>query len=267
PPSPKRARRPTRRRSRRVSSRSTGRARPTTCSRWCASTGPTRASGGGGSRLVEGQPDRRRGAPRECPPVTDAWDPEQYHRFAAERRPPFDDLKSMCMPVAGGRIVDLGCGSGELTAELHRDLRAAETLGVDRSEAMLADATRWANEVPGLRFELGDLSTWHGSGVDLVFANASLHWVPDHDRLLSRLRASLAPGGQLAFQVPATFSHPSHVLAAEVAAEPPFAAAGNEVARPGNAVLTPARYAEILHSLGAVQQSVRLQVYGHLLAS
>jgi trans-aconitate 2-methyltransferase len=199
--------------------------------------------------------------------VTDPWDPEQYHRFAAERRQPFDDLKSMCMPVAGGRIVDLGCGSGELTAELHRDLRAAETLGVDRSEAMLAEAARWADEVPGLGFEPGDIAAWHGSGVDLVFANASLHWVPDHEGLLARLRESLAPGGQLAFQVPATFSHPSHVLAAEVAAEPPFAAAGNEVARPGDAVLTPARYAEILHGLGAVQQSVRLQVYGHLLGS
>jgi trans-aconitate 2-methyltransferase len=200
--------------------------------------------------------------------MTDAWDPEQYRRFAAERRQSFDDLKALCMPVVGGTIVDLGCGTGELTAELHRDLRAADTLGIDRSEAMLAEASRWADEVPGLHFELTDLSTWQGSAVDLVFANASLHWAPDHAGLLGRLRASLAPGGQLAFQVPATFGHPSHVLAAEVAAEPAFAPAGGvEVGSPGTSVLTPARYAEILHALGAVQQHARLQVYGHELPS
>jgi trans-aconitate 2-methyltransferase len=200
--------------------------------------------------------------------MTDAWDPEQYRRFAAERRQPFDDLKALCMPMGGGSIVDLGCGTGELTAELHRDMRATSTLGIDRSEAMLAEAARWASEVPGLRFEQGDLAEWHGTGVDLVFANASLHWVPDHPNLLARLRFSLAPGGQLAFQVPATFDHPSHVLAAEVAAEAPFVGTdGDDVGRPGESVLTPARYAELLSALGAVQQSVRLQVYGHVLPS
>jgi trans-aconitate 2-methyltransferase len=200
--------------------------------------------------------------------MTDAWDPEQYRRFAAERRQPFDDLKALCMPMGGGSIVDLGCGTGELTAELHRDMRATSTLGIDRSEAMLAEAARWAREVPGLHFEQGDLAEWHGSAVDLVFANASLHWVPDHPNLLARLRFSLAPGGQLAFQVPATFGHPSHVLAAEVAAEAPFAGGdGDDVGRPGESVLTPARYAELLSALGAVQQHARLQVYGHMLPS
>jgi len=200
--------------------------------------------------------------------VTDAWDPEQYRRFAAERRQPFDDLRSLCMPVVGGRIVDLGCGTGELTAELHRGLGAAETVGVDRSDAMLAEAARWALEVPGLRFEKGDLSVWHGYGLDLVFANASLHWAPDHPNLLARLRFSLGTGGQLAFQVPATFGHPSHVLAAEVAAEPDFAPAdGGAPPDPGESVLTPARYAEVLAALGAVQQHCRMQVYGHLLPS
>ena len=82
------------------------------------------------------------------------------------------------------------------------------------------------------------------------------------------LRRALARGGQLAFQVPATFGHPSHVLAAEVAKEPAFAVpGGHDVARPGDAVLAPARYAEILNALGAVQQQSRLQVYGHQLAS
>jgi trans-aconitate 2-methyltransferase len=200
--------------------------------------------------------------------MTDAWDPEQYGCFAAERRQPFDDLQLLCLPVVGGRIVDLGCGTGELTAELHRNLRAADTLGIDRSEAMLAEAARWSKEVPGLHFELADISTWLGSDIDLVFANASLHWSADHPGLLARLRSSLAPGGQLAFQVPAAFAHPSHTVAVAVAAEPQFAAAlGEEVGRSGRSVLTPSRYAEVLHALGAVQQRVALQVYGHELPS
>lgn len=200
--------------------------------------------------------------------MTDRWDPEQYRRFAAERRQPFDDLKALCRPVPGGAVVDLGCGTGELTAELHRELRAADTLGVDLSEAMLAEAARSAEETPGLRFERGDLSAWSGSGVDLVFANASLHWAPEHPALLTRLRSSLAPGGQMAFQVPAAFGHPSHVLAKAVAAEPPFKPRGPGTGpSPEDNVLSPARYAELLHALGAVDQHVRLQVYGHVLAS
>src|SRR5919201_301947 len=72
--------------------------------------------------------------------VRDAWDPDRYRRFAGERSAPFWDLLDLVRPVPGGRVVDLGCGSGELTAELHRALAAAETLGLDSSAAMLARA-------------------------------------------------------------------------------------------------------------------------------
>ena len=160
-------------------------------------------------------------------------------------------------------MVDLGCGTGQLTAELHRALGAARTVGIDSSAAMLAEAPR---DVPGLTFAQGDLAAWDGPPVDLVFANASLHWVDDHPALLARLRRLLRPGGQLAFQVPANFGHASHRLAREVAAEPPFAGGGPPPDR-GAAVLRPERYAEILDAAGAAELLVRLQVYGHHLAS
>src|SRR6185437_8689757 len=194
------------------------------------------------------------------PAVTGTWDPAQYRRFAAERRQPFDDLVALCTPVAGGSVVDLGCGPGNLTAELHDALRAARTVGVDSSAAMLADAP---TGVPGLSFVQGDLAAWDTGPVDVVFANASLQWVDDHPTLLARLRRGLRPGGQLAFQVPANFGHPSHRLAREVAAEAPFAAAGGVPADRGAAVLAPTAYAECLDDLGATHQHVRLQVYGH----
>ncbi|HEX9258311.1 MAG TPA: methyltransferase domain-containing protein, partial [Acidimicrobiales bacterium] len=105
---------------------------------------------------------------------------------------------------------------------------------------------------------------------DLVLANASLHWVPDHPAVLARWRDGLSPGGQLAVQVPANADHPSHVVAAEVAASEPFASAFGAPIPPDVVaanVLPPEAYARVLHDLGAERQHVRLQVYGHVLAS
>src|SRR5437016_6389253 len=98
------------------------------------------------------------------------WDPDQYERFKAERTRPFFDLLALVEPVPGGRVVDLGCGTGELTRELHRHTGAAETVGIDSSEAMLAEAAAVAGD--GLRFEPGDLGSYRGSGLDVVFGNA-----------------------------------------------------------------------------------------------
>src|SRR5262249_33309166 len=71
---------------------------------------------------------------------SDAGSPEVYARFAAERRRPFDDLLALVAPIPGGGAVDLGCGPGELTRELHRRVGAAETVGIDSSPAMLEKA-------------------------------------------------------------------------------------------------------------------------------
>lgn len=192
---------------------------------------------------------------------TDAWDPAQYGRFAAERRQPFDDLLRLLEPVPGGRVVDLGCGSGELTVEVHRHTGAAHTVGVDSSPSMLTGAP----EVDGVTFTVDDLRTWSSDGpLDVVFANASLQWCGDHERLLARLLGQLGPGGQLAVQVPCNHDHPSHTASAAVAAELLADPPADPVAVN---VLAPARYAELLHELGAEQQHVRMQVYGHVLDS
>ena len=195
----------------------------------------------------------------------DAWQPETYARFAAERRQPFFDLLELVAPIPGGRAVDLGCGTGELTRELHRRTGAAETLGVDSSEAMLAKAAPLGGE--GLRFERGDIAEFAPSQpYDLVFSNAAYHWVPDHPALLARLTRAVAPGGLLAFQVPDNFGHASHRAAEAVSAEEPFRPALGGGAHPKN-VLAPEEYASLLDRLGYREQTVRLQVYGHRLES
>lgn len=193
-----------------------------------------------------------------------AWDPEQYAKFRDERSAPFWDLVSLLAPVEAPRVVDLGCGSGELTRALHERIGARATRGIDTSEAMLAKAPR---DVPGLSFARGDLATFEGTGEwDVVLSNAAVQWVPDHDALFARLIALLAPGGQLAVQMPANQDHASHEIARAVAREEPFASAlGGFVMQYD--VRMPEEYATMLFRLGVAQQHVRLQVYAHVLAS
>jgi trans-aconitate 2-methyltransferase len=194
----------------------------------------------------------------------DTWDPEQYERFASERAAPFYDLLSLVRPVPGGRVVDLGCGGGELTAALHRRLEAAETLGLDSSPAMLERAAGQAGG--GLRFELGDIADFQAGGWDVIFSNAALHWLPDQAGLFGRLAAALGQGGQLAVQMPANHDHPSHVVAAEVAGIEPFRAALDGYRRE-SPVRAPEWYADLLDRIGLADQHVRLQVYLHRLAA
>lgn len=195
----------------------------------------------------------------------DVWDPAQYHRFRRERSQPFYDLLAMVQPVPGGTVVDLGCGTGELTAELHRHTQAGSTVGIDRAPAMLSAAQHHAGG--GLRFAHGDIRSFApDEAVDIVFSNAALQWVPDHEALLGRLAGFLADGGQLAIQMPANHDHPSHVLADAVAEEPPFRAAldGERRSWP---VLPPEAYTSMLFRLGFRAPLVRLHVYGHQLDS
>jgi len=195
---------------------------------------------------------------------TDAWDPSQYERFERERSAPFFDLLDLVAPCPGGRVVDLGCGTGALTRVLHERTRARSTVGIDSSRQMLERSADHAGG--GLAFELGDIAAWAPSEpVDLIFSNAALHWIENHDQLFTRLTGALSAGGQFAVQVPANHDHPSHVVAERVAADEPFRTAlGGYVRR--TPVLAPERYAQLLHRLGCASQHVRLQVYLHVLA-
>lgn len=139
------------------------------------------------------------------------WDPELYGRFADERSRPFHDLVARVGSVSPSRVVDLGCGDGSLTATLAARWPSASVLGVDSSEAMLADAAPWKTD--RLSFVLGQIQYWRPDGpVDVIVSNAALQWVPGHLELLPRLVGALTPGGWLAIQVPGNFEAPSHAL-------------------------------------------------------
>jgi trans-aconitate 2-methyltransferase len=196
---------------------------------------------------------------------TDTWNPAQYEKFQREREQPFLDLLAMVKPRPAMRIVDLGCGTGRPTEILHDRLRARETIGLDRSANMLRQRSRPLP--PGLSFEVGTIESFPGErgAFDLVFSNAALHWVMDHEALLARLAGALAPGGQLAFQVPSSYEDTSHIVAAELTEVEPYQAAFGGWQRP-QPVLTPEAYARVLHRLGFVDLKVLLIVYPHVLA-
>lgn len=195
------------------------------------------------------------------------WNPQQYERFRDERSRPFYDLAAMVERDPGMRIIDLGCGTGELTAWLHRDLGAVETLGMDSSASMLADAEAFAGD--GLRFEQLDVLDLdpevHGTW-DLVFSNATLQWVLGHEELFPRMLQLVRPGGQFAIQMPCSSVLASHRLAHEIAREQPYADALDGWVRQ-DPVQTPWWYASMLFDQGVEAQVVRQEVYGHVLPS
>lgn len=153
------------------------------------------------------------------------WDPQQYAHFRDARKRPFFELLARVPASSPSHVADLGCGTGDLTLTLAERWPTARVYGVDSSEAMISEALR--RPAPErMRLELADISRWSPPApLDVLVSNAALHWLPDHAALLSGLVGLLAPGGVLAFQVPANFEEPSHRRIDEVRALPRFAPA------------------------------------------
>jgi trans-aconitate 2-methyltransferase len=144
------------------------------------------------------------------------WDPERYLRFADQRGRPFEDLLARIAAERPERVVDLGCGPGNVTALLAARWPQASVLGVDYSAEMIAAAA--ARVVPGrLEFVQADLREWRAAQpVDVLITNATLQWVPGHLDLLPTLLGQIVPGGWFAMGVPGNFTAPSHALLAEL---------------------------------------------------
>ncbi len=189
------------------------------------------------------------------------WNPDQYHRFQKERSAPFDDLLALIRVRPGLQVVDLGCGTGELTARLARSLPGSQVLGIDSSPEMLAQAR--AQTGPNLRFERCSIEDLEGEW-DLIFSHAALHWVEDHPALLPRLVERLRPGGQLAVQMPSNHTHPAQTLILELAGESPYREALGGWAR-RSPVLGTGSYAELLFAAGTEEIVVFEKVYPHVL--
>jgi trans-aconitate 2-methyltransferase len=155
--------------------------------------------------------------------ATTDWNAAQYLKFEDERTRPSADLLAR-VPLQRIRSgVDLGCGPGNSTELLIQRYGAAGIVGMDSSAGMLEKARA---RLPGTGFIQADIAGWTPPGrFDLVFANAVLQWLPDHERLLPGLVRLLEPGGCLAVQMPDNLDEPSHVAMREVAARGAWATA------------------------------------------
>ncbi len=146
-----------------------------------------------------------------------AWDPTQYLRWSDHRVRPAVDLIQRVPLERPAHIVDLGCGTGNVTALLRRAWPQARVTGVDASASMLERARASDAAVDWQRAEIAG---WTPSApVDLLFSNAALHWLDDHHILFPRLLDLVAPGGVLAVQMPRNFGEPSHTTISDLARE------------------------------------------------
>jgi len=151
------------------------------------------------------------------------WDAETYDRVSD---PQFEWGMEVLdhLELAGDEFVlDAGCGSGRVTAKLLERLPRGRVLAVDGSASMLAKARgRLGERAAYLHSDLSELRL--EEPVDVLFSTATFHWIPDHDRLFTRLREALVPGGRLHAQCGGAGNVASHAKAiATVASRAEFA--------------------------------------------
>jgi trans-aconitate 2-methyltransferase len=191
------------------------------------------------------------------------WSARQYLKFEDERtRPPRDLLAQV--PLAQPRmVVDLGCGPGNSTELLVARFPQADVVGLDSSPDMLRKARE---RLPHCTFIEADIASWRADPrTDLLFANASFQWIPDHPHVLRRLLEALGPGGVLAVQMPDNTRELSHVLQREVAVSGPWADNPDVKAAPRGDLPAPEVYYDLLKPV-CTQIDIWHTVYNHVMA-
>lgn len=121
------------------------------------------------------------------------WDPISYDEKHSYVWKYGANVLALLNPKKGERILDLGCGTGHLTADIARV--GAEVLGVDRDEAMIVQARE---RYPNVRFDVADATNLEfDEAFDAVFSNAVLHWVRPPEKAAASIAKALRPGGRL----------------------------------------------------------------------
>jgi trans-aconitate 2-methyltransferase len=175
------------------------------------------------------------------------WNPDVYLAFADHRGRPFFDLLSRVGAEKPRRVVDLGCGPGNLTLSLAQRWPGAVVEAWDSSPEMVESARE-----RGVDAHIGDVRAWTPKpDTDVVFSNATLQWVPEHAELLVRWAGQLESGSWIAMQVPGNFEAPSHQAVRELAHREPWSGPLRDMPfRTGKVVDAPSGYAELLTDAG-----------------
>ncbi len=186
------------------------------------------------------------------------WNPHQYNQFKAERYKPYLDLITHIKDRPHLNVLDLGCGTGELTKILAEKLTSPTVLGIDSSSEMLAQAPEQYNlqfRQISIEEQLQDDQNW-----DIIIANASLQWVEKHESLFTQLISKLNPNGQLAVQMPSQRENILNNLLLDLVQEEPYAAALNGWKRI-SPLLSIDGYTRLLFENGGKELTVYQKVY------
>ncbi len=125
------------------------------------------------------------------------WNPELYQASHSWAWQYGRDLLQFLAPKSGERILDVGCGTGQLTAEIAES--GAEVVGIDSSPEMIASARK---NYPKLRFEVHDAAAMpFAEEFDAVFSNAAMHWVSNQEGAVGDIARALKPGGRFVFEM------------------------------------------------------------------
>ncbi|BDU25041.1 methyltransferase domain-containing protein [Flavobacterium sp. GSB-24] len=186
------------------------------------------------------------------------WDPKKYNEFKEERSKPFLDLTSHIVDKPNLKVIDLGCGTGELTKKLSEKLTNPIVLGIDNSAEMLAKAPLGSHikfEKRTILEQLENETKW-----DLIFSNAALQWIDNHNELFKKIISRINPGGQLAVQMPQQNENILNKILLNLVQEEPFSSYLNNWTRP-SPVLTLDEYAKILFQNGGKDLVLYEKVY------
>lgn len=144
------------------------------------------------------------------------WNPIQYEKFLKDRTQPAIDLANRLEEFAPNSILDLGCGPGNSTKVLIDKFPTAKIIGADNSDEMLKKARELYPDIEFIYLDAnGDLNEVNEK-FDIVFSNACIQWLPNHNELLPKLMTLLKPNGILAIQIPMQREHPAHIIINEL---------------------------------------------------
>lgn len=168
------------------------------------------------------------------------WNSKQYLKFGSQRTQSAIDLAMRVKKMKPRSVVDIGCGPGNSTAVLKAVFPDADIVGIDNSSNMIEKARM---EHPDITFQIGDALSFEGD-YDLIFSNACLQWIANHDALIPSLMEKLRVNGILAVQIPMNNEEPLFRLIKEIAQEAKWGL--GDIPLPPNETLTPDRYFNIL---------------------
>jgi trans-aconitate 2-methyltransferase len=134
--------------------------------------------------------------------LTEQWNAADYHQQSSAQETWAKELLQKLHLCGSESVLDLGCGTGRITALLAERLKSGHVVGIDASSDMITFAQRTYTQYANLQFFHMDACALDlAQSFDGVFSNAVMHWIKDHLQVLQRIRAHLKPGGRILFQM------------------------------------------------------------------